>query len=127
MKEIKVEHIKKALRDSSFRALFPDFRDDMDQFLRNPDCKCNAPLYNAIMRDTANLKKYFGNDVVVTDPPLPEQDEDDIEQINQWNVINCHIDQLEQILDQFRAGPVQLAIARYEDQITVVINNPVFQ
>ena len=41
---------------------------------------------------------------------------------NQWSVINCSIDDLEKQLRKLGPGRKQLDIARYEDQVTVVIN-----
>ena len=45
-----------------------------------------------------------------------------IEQLNDWSVINCHINDLNKELKKIRHGKKQIAIARYEDQVTVVIN-----
>ena len=41
---------------------------------------------------------------------------------NYWNVINCHIDDLEYNLKKLPPGRKQLDLSRYEDQVTVVIN-----
>lgn len=122
MKEIKIETIKKALLDNNFRKLYPELQKEIDQWINNPDCKCNNPLYNAIINDTNTLKKYFGEDILVTDYLAPIEPE----QLNQWTVINCHIDELEEYLQKLPSGPKQIAVARWEDQVTIVINDPVF-
>ena len=41
---------------------------------------------------------------------------------NNWTVINCKADELEERLRRLPNGRKQLAIARYEDLVTVVIN-----
>lgn len=41
---------------------------------------------------------------------------------NYWTVINCPVEQLEGTLKKLPNGRKQLAIARYEDQATVVVN-----
>lgn len=40
----------------------------------------------------------------------------------QWTVINCHIESLEKELRKLPPGFKHLAICRYEDQVTVVVN-----
>ena len=41
---------------------------------------------------------------------------------NHWTVINCHIDELESKLKKLPPGRKQIAITRYADQATVVVN-----
>jgi hypothetical protein len=41
---------------------------------------------------------------------------------NTWTVINCNIDELEKRLKALPPGRKQLELARYEDQVTVVVN-----
>lgn len=41
---------------------------------------------------------------------------------NKWSVINCHKDELEEKLRKLPNGRKQIAIARFEDQVTVVVN-----
>ena len=122
MKEIKIATIKKALQDRDFRNQYSEYQKEIDEWINNPDCKCNAPLYNAILADTSRLEKYFGEEIVITDPPMPEEPE----QVNQWSVINCHIDELDNHLQGLSHGPKFITIARWEDQVTVIINDPIF-
>ena len=42
---------------------------------------------------------------------------------NHWTVINCHIDELEKRLSKLGPGRKQLDVARYQDQVTVVVND----
>jgi hypothetical protein len=124
MKEITVESVKKALLDRKFRNLYPDLEKDMDKWMDNPGCKCNIPLYNTILSDIEILKKYFGSDIVITSPPLPEDNSSD--QINHWTVFNGSVNDLEKFLNDLSSGPKQVAVARWEDQITVIVNDPDF-
>lgn len=121
-KEITVETIKKALNDYKFRDLFPDLKEEIEKWISNPGCKCNLPLYRTILAHTNQLKTYFGNDIKIEESIIEEEPE----QVNQWKVVNCHIDELEGILQSLPHGPKQIAIARYEDQLTMVINDPIF-
>lgn len=41
---------------------------------------------------------------------------------NNFSVINCHVDELEARLRKLPPGRKQLAVARFEDTITVVVN-----
>lgn len=122
MTEIKIASIKKALRNHEFRNMYPELKEEINTYIQNPDCKCNIPLYNAILFDIDKLKKWFGEDAVVIDPPLPEEPD----QLNKWQVINCHIDKLEDFLQGLPHGPKQIVIARWENEVTVIINDPIF-
>lgn len=42
---------------------------------------------------------------------------------NDWQVINCSITELHERLKSLGPGRKQLDVARYEDQVTVVINH----
>jgi hypothetical protein len=53
---------------------------------------------------------------------IDEQETSDDGPSNHWTVINCHIDKLEEELRRLPPGPKQLAVCRYEDQVTVVVN-----
>ena len=111
--------VKKALRDSEFRKTLPDsLLNDVQKFLNNPGCPCHVPLYRKILRECKEqLEKYYPNS------ELSNPDEE-IKKLadNQWKVINCHINDLENQLRKLGPGRKQLDVARFEDQVTVVIN-----
>lgn len=112
--------VKNALKDGRFRDSLPaSFKDDVAKFLDNPGCFCNVKLYRRLMREAGKqLYEYFpGKDI-------PDEAEE-VKQLanNNWNVINCHIDELDIQLHKFSKGRKQVALARHEDQVTAIIND----
>lgn len=116
---ITLADIKKALKDSRFRLTLPkEMEKEVDGFLDNPGCACHVPLYKKIAKECRDqLQKYYPS------LEVPEE-EDEIKRLseNHWSVINCHIDELQSKLSKLGPGRKQLDVARWEDQVTVVIN-----
>jgi hypothetical protein len=117
--KITLQDVKKALKDSRFRLNLPkEMEPDINEFLNNPGCACHAPLYRKIIKDCRDqLSRYFPG------MKVPEHDED-IKRLaeNHWTVINCRVDELESKLANLGPGRKQLDVARWEDQVTVVVN-----
>lgn len=111
--------VKQALRDSRFReSLPPSFASDIQKYLNNPGCACNVPIYKKVMSEAKEqLQKYFPNRSVAN---LDEEAKKLAE--NNWRVINCKIEDLEKELKKLPSGRKQIAVARYEDMVTVVVN-----
>lgn len=111
--------VKAALRDKRFRESLPsDFAEDMQKYLQNPGCACNVPIYKKIMMQAKpQLQAYYPNRSVAN---LEEEAKKLAD--NNFSVINCHVDELEARLRKLPSGRKQIAITRFEDQITVVIN-----
>ena len=123
MKKIGLLDVKRALNDGRFRdSLPPEFHKryekEIVKFLSDPGCSCNVPLYRGLLRDCrTQLEAYFpGREA------MNEQEEAKKLAENNWTVINCKADELEERLRRLPNGRKQLAIARYEDLVTVVIN-----
>ena len=118
--KIGLKEVKNALKDSRFRLTLPkEMESDMDEFLKNPGCACHTPLYRKVIKNCREqLSKYFPG------MEVPEQDEE-IRKIseNHWSVINCHVDELEGRLSRLGPGRKQIDVARWEDQVTVVVND----
>lgn len=119
--KISIQEVKEALRDSNFRlSLPPELKDDIRKYEQNPNCPCNLDVYRNILKLGAKqLKEYYpGKEVVNPDAELPPLQE------NRWKVINCTIGELENFLKKDAAfGRKQVAIARYQDQATIIIND----
>jgi len=111
--------VKQALRDPRFRDSLPiEFQEDVAKYLQNPGCACNIPIYRKIIKEALKqLQTYYpGRDIV--------DEQEEIKKLveNKWTVINCRIDELQNRLKQLPPGRKQLDVARWEDQVTVVIN-----
>jgi hypothetical protein len=119
MKKITLMDVKAALKDSRFRLSLPkEMEKEVNDFLNNPGCPCNVPLYRKVFKECKEqLEKYYPNS------EAPDESEE-IQKLaeNQWTVISCHIDELEKKLRKLGPGRKQLDMARYEDQVTVIIN-----
>jgi hypothetical protein len=117
--KIGILDVKNALKDSRFRLTLPkEMEKDLDEFLNNPGCACHVPLYRKILKECKDqLQRYFPN-MEITDQ------EEELRKLseNTWTVINCHIDELEKKLSKLGPGRKQLDVARFEDQVTVVVN-----
>jgi hypothetical protein len=111
--------VKHALRDSRFRLkLPPELNQDVEKFLQNPGCACNMPIYRKVMKlGRETLKEYYP-DKEWSDP------DEEVQKLaqNQWSVINCHVDELEDKLKKLPPGRKQLAVTRFQDQVTVIVN-----
>ena len=118
-KPIGLMDVKSALRDPRFRASLPSsFLEDVQKYQQNPGCACNVPLYKKIMTEAKEmLQSYYPNRSVANL-------DDDAKKLaeNTVSVISCHIDELESRLKQLPKGRKQIAVSRYEDQITVIVN-----
>ncbi len=123
MKKVTIHDIKQALLDERFRATLPEeLSSDVQKFLKNPGCGCNHPIYLRVMKKAGKqVAAYFPN----KDEPNAEEMERSIEKMvkNEWQVINCHVDKLVDELRALRPGRKQIEIARWQDQITVIVNH----
>lgn len=119
MKKLTRQEIKAAiLTDSRFRELFSDFKDDMDAVLSNPDCACHIPIYDKFFKHKDRLLMYFSNREIKH--PAEEANEEQ----NYWTVINCKVDELEEILNKtHRFGRKYITVARWEEYATVIVND----
>jgi hypothetical protein len=118
MKKLGILEVKQAfLSDARFRDLFPDLKSDMDEALKNPTCACNRKLYDKFFEYPELLARYFPNREIET----AHQHIDSLSQ-NQFTVINCHVNELETRLKRLPPGRKQIAVTRYQDQVTAIVN-----
>lgn len=111
--------VKQALQDARFRDSLPSsMSKEVKEFIKNPGCPCNVPLYRKIIRNCQKqLSSYFpGIEIANIDKEIQKLAE------NTWTVINCSVDELEAKLRKLPPGRKQLAVTRYEDKVTVVVN-----
>lgn len=115
---ITLMNVKEALRDSRFRESLPkSFSKGLEEYLKNPGCACNLNFYKKIINEAqTELSNYFpGREIQPEKIKIPE---------NNFVVINCHVNELEQRLNKlFPNGRKQMAVTRWEDQVTAVVND----
>ena len=122
MKKIGLIDIKIALKDHRFRESLPEsLTNDVNKYLQNPGCSCNLKFYKKLLSEASQqLMDYFPK------RDIEESLENEEVSLNLndkkvWEVINCNIHDLESKLKSIPPGKKQLAVARYEDQVTVII------
>ncbi len=122
-RRVTIHDIKQALLDERFRASLPEaLAEDVQKFLKNPGCACNHPIYMNVMRKAGKqIAAYFPT----RSEPDPEKLQEEFDRLakNNWEVINCNVNELAERLRKLGPGRKQLEIARYQDQVTVVINH----
>lgn len=119
MNQINISDVKLALRDERFKQSLPDsFKEDLIKYEKNPGCGCNIPFYKRILIEARDqLKEYFpGKEISHPNKEIISLSK------NNFSVINCKVDELENILKKLPPGRKQLALARYQDEITVILN-----
>lgn len=118
--QVSLREIKQALSDPKFRASLPSIlKEDIQKYEQNPSCPCNLDVYRNVLKFARReLADYYpGRELIDHDAELLRLAE------NNWTIINCRIDELERVLRRMHPGRKQVALARYEQQVTVVIND----
>lgn len=122
-KRVSVHDIKQALLDERFRNSLPEeLQPEVQKFLKNPGCACNHPIYLKVMQKAAKqVADYYPS----KEAPAESEAVREFEKLssNNWQVINCSIQELEHHLRQLGPGRKQLDVARWQDQVTVVVNH----
>ena len=119
MRKISLIDMKEALRDQRFRDSLPvELKPDISKWLNNPGCACNVPFYRKLLRDYGSyVSAYFPGAEIIDDA----KETANFAQ-NHFLVINCHINELEGRLQKLPPGRKQVEVARWQDQVTAVIN-----
>ena len=110
--------VKQAIFDERFQKLFPELKEDIEKVIKDPTCACNRAIYLKFFQYRDRLEQFFPNREVES----VEQEKERLAE-NHWSVINCPISELESRLRKLPRGRKQIAVARYEDQVTVIINH----
>jgi hypothetical protein len=117
-RKLGILEVKQAfLSDVRFRDLFPELKIEINEALKNPTCACNRKLYDKFFEFPDRLKQYFPNRQVES-----MQEQVNTLAKNNWSVINCPINELESRLKRLPPGRKQIALSRYQDQVTAVVN-----
>jgi len=112
--------IKNALKSTAFTDKLPnELRTELESFLSNPECNCHNKFISKIAKNfKKELLEYYPDRKEIFDE---EQEKKELMN-NRWKVINCHISELEGHLRALGGGRKQIEVARFNDQVTVVIN-----
>ena len=89
---------------------------EMTKYLQNPTCNCSLDFLVSLLKNCRpQLAEYFPDKDIATAEEVSRQ---------AWEptVINCSVDDLEARLKALPPGRKQVSVARYMDQVTVVIN-----
>jgi hypothetical protein len=123
MKTVGLMDIKMALSDGRFCDLFPELRHEIDKYLKEPKCgACAVPVVKEILNKyPERVSKYFPNRQVVR----PTDEKDKLSE-NNFTVINCKITELEDRLRKLGVGRKQIVATRYENDVTVIVNELAF-
>jgi hypothetical protein len=140
-KKIGLMEVKQALRDGRFRDKLPiEIRPDVAKFLQNPGCPCNKPTFKKVLKIAAKeLLEYYGDEAEINLEEVAESE--NVAEMPKglfakennhppfmnfefnYTVINCHIDELaKQLSNLAKDTPKQISVARYEDQVTCIVN-----
>lgn len=117
MKAITLQEVKDAMRNIKFRLSLPaEFKEDIQKYESNPGCPCNLPIYQKVIRKAKKqLQEYYPDATIAETPEMLYE--------NNFEVINCSATDLENKLKALPMGRKQIAVARYEDQVTVIVNH----
>ena len=126
---ISVIDVKNALKDENFRNTLPEsLKDPVQKFLSNPNCSCNLKIYQQILSEAKEqITSYYPDKSYVNPEEQAKVQAQVAEQTkrlapNNFKVINCSIGELEETMKKLPAGRKQVTLARWEDQVTVLIN-----
>ena len=109
-----IKEIKRELWKQAFRELFPQWKSQIDKFLSNPNCECNRSLLLAILDQKPKLEAYFGGPVQLLVNVSKDQNQRVV-------VINTSVHNLESELRKLPMGPKYISLARFQNEITAVI------
>jgi len=120
---ISVLDVKNALKDENFRNTLPEsLKEPVQKFLSNPNCSCNLKIYQLILAEAKDqIISYYPDKAYVNPDDQVKEQVNRLSQ-NNFKVINCSIGELEETMKKLPAGRKQVTLARWEDQVTVLIN-----
>lgn len=119
--------LEKQFFTPQFRDLFPDMAEKFSEYFKNPSCPCNYGLVQHVVSDGTALERWFKRPVMLDDNLRAMSEKLMMRhgpggQREFW-VLNTTTDKLQSELDSLPPGPKTFAIARWQDQVTVVIQD----
>ena len=118
MNKLTLLDVKGAIWDKRFRELFPEYKDALEKFLKDPGCSCNIGIVKDLMSTKRSYAKIIFQPIEIVSP-----DEEDAKIKNSWGVINCPIAELEDRLRLLDKTKRMVSAARFKDRITVITND----
>jgi len=113
--------VRAALRDGRFIDQFPELSGLVGRYKTQKHCgSCGVELARAIIeRFPDRVREYFpGRDVLA-----PREEVAAVAATEDFEVINCHVGELEARLRKLRPGVKKfVSPARWQDQITVIVH-----
>lgn len=116
--------LRNVAKKTAFAALFPEHQGLFQAYWNKPGCSdCWRALLKVIAQEPDRIKAYFGDvDIDLGEMPLPKE-----HQVVQATtvVMNCSLIDLQSRIDQLEsqnAGAKIFALARWKDQITLIVN-----
>jgi len=116
------DHIRKAINRKRFQDLFPELAEIFERYITRPGCgSCEETLFSALLASPERLKQYFGDDSQFEQIPPPPPALARMVPEQSFTVINCHVDELSSKLNMMPPGRYEIAAARWENEITVIV------
>lgn len=119
-KKISLLDVKQALQDERFVASLPEpLQKGAEKYIKDPGCACNHEFIIDVLRDASKqLREYYPSALEIVNP------DEELEKLskNNWKVFSCHVDELEGKLQKLPHGRKQIEMARWESQVTVIVN-----
>lgn len=115
------DQIRKAINRKRFQDMFPELAESFERYMVKPGCgSCEENLFSALLASPDRLKQYFGEDSQFEQVPAPPVIGNVVPE-QSFTVINCHVDELSSKLNMLAPGRYEIAAARWENEITVIV------
>jgi len=114
MLKIGLVEVKQLLQyNLNFRLLFPEFKDEINKFVKCTNCENNGSLLRKILNHKDRIEKF-----------LSDKNENVPKLQDEFKVINTGIENLEEELRKIPIGSRVESLARFDNNVTVIIRIP---
>lgn len=113
--------VRAALRDDRFLAQFPELSGLVGRYRTQKHCgSCGVELARAIIEKyPERVREYFPGREVLT----PREEAAAVAATEDYTVINCKTTELEAKLRRLPPGRKYVTVARWQDEVTVIVNH----